>query len=313
VERKRRGANQRPKGPRPPRGRTGGALLRAALRAAPLVLLAACPWPGSGPDCRPISDAAPLPVGLEESSGVAVSRSHPGVFWTHDDGAAPYLFAVDASGALIGRVRLDAPPLVDWEDLEIAACGAQHCLYAADTGDNFLRRDTLRILRFPEPDPRRDTVVTVEVLDVLLPDGPRDIEALFVLPGERLHLVSKGGESSVSVYRAPTPVRFGEGAVTFEEVQRLSEGPRVLPRQVTGASATPDGEGVVVRTYETLHLHRVRGDTLVAIEGGTVNLRTLREAQGEGVGVGDDGVIALTSEAGPFGQQGSIQLLRCGW
>jgi len=293
---------------------TGPPLLRAALKAAPLVLLAACPWPGSGPDCRPISDAAPLPPGLEESSGVAVSRTHPGVFWTHDDGAAPYLFAVDASGALIGRVRLDGPPLVDWEDLELAACGAQHCLYAADTGDNFLRRETLRILRFPEPDPRRDTVVTVEVLDVLLPDGPRDIEALFVLPGERLHLVSKGGGSPISVYRAPTPVRFdAAGAATFQEVQRLSDGPVTLPRRVTGASATLDGEGVVVRSYETLQLHRVRGDTLAALEGGTVNLRTLREAQGEGVGVGDDGVIALTSEAGPFGQHGSIQLMRCGW
>ena len=69
---------------------------------------------------------------------------------------------------------------------------------------------------------------------------------------------------------------------------------------------------MVIRTYETLLFHRWDGDTLVALpEDGTVNLRPLREAQGEGVGFGADGVLALTSESGPSGAGGSIALLRC--
>jgi hypothetical protein len=42
-------------------------------------------------------------------------------------------------------------------------------------------------------------------------------------------------------------------------------------------------------------------------------LRTLQEPQGEGVAVGEDGLIALTSEAGPAGQRGSLAVLRCRW
>jgi hypothetical protein len=35
------------------------------------------------------------------------------------------------------------------------------------------------------------------------------------------------------------------------------------------------------------------------------------EAQGEGVGMGLDGLVALTSEGGPGGGPGALVLLRC--
>ena len=85
----------------------------------------------------------------------------------------------------------------------------------------------------------------------------------------------------------------------------------MLPRQVTGASAAPDGSMVAIRTYETLQFYRWNGQHLMPLENGTVNLRTLRESQGEGVALGRDGVVALTSEAGPNGGAGSITVLRC--
>jgi len=55
-------------------------------------------------------------------------------------------------------------------------------------------------------------------------------------------------------------------------------------------------------------LHRVM--ELVNADG-TVNLSPLRESQGERVGIGADGVVALTSEAGPTGGPASITILRC--
>jgi len=64
----------------------------------------------------------------------------------------------------------------------------------------------------------------------------------------------------------------------------------------------------VLRTYETLLFHRWDGSALVPIADGTVNLSPLRESQGEGVGIGADGVVALTSEAGG---PASITILRC--
>lgn len=238
-----------------------------------------------------------------------MSRSHPGVFWVHDDGSAPTLHAVDAEGRTIGTVRLEGVDLRDWEDLALSSCPGGDCLYVGDLGDNAEQRDELRVHRLREPDPRTDTVASVQTLRVRLPDGPRDVEALFVLPGERIHVVSKGRNHPVSVYRYPGPLSF-DSVVVLEEVQRLSDGARALPRQVTGAEASPGGDVVAVRTYETLGLFRVDADTLASIDG-PVNLRTLREPQGEGVGIGEDGLIALVSEAGPADRRGSMVVLRC--
>lgn len=281
-----------------------------ALAALGCALLAGCPLPGAGPDCAVVSEGRELPEGLEESSGVAASRAHPGVFWTHGDGSEPLLWAVDAEGAEVGRVRLEGASLTDWEDVALAACGEGDCLYLADTGDNVEQRDFVRVLRLSEPDPRGVSVATVESFELRLPDGPRDVESLFVLPEGRVHLVSKGVNHPVSVYRIPGGLAAGEAAV-LEEVQRLGGESRSLPRQVTGASASPDGARVAVRTYETVVLYAVEGDTLAEIEDGTLNLRTLREGQGEGVALAGDGLIVLTSEAGPLGGRGSIALARC--
>jgi hypothetical protein len=266
-----------------------------------------------------VNTGVALPEGLGESSGVAVSRAHPGVFWTHGDGEESVLFAVDASGNLLGRFPLPQR-MRDWEDLAISECATGDCLYLSDSGNNEESGSGLRILRIPEPDPRGEALSS-DVGAVLyeLPDGGRDIEAIFVLPGERVYFVSKGRNHPVSVYRAPGPLTEAavispgepDTVIALEEVQRLSDGPRVVPRQITGASASPDGEVVAIRTYETVSFYRVSGDTLAPIDSGTLNLNTLREPQGEGVGLGPDGLVALTSEAGPIGRRGSLALARC--
>ena len=251
-----------------------------------------------------------LPEDLSESSGIAPSLRTPGVYWTHSDDSGPgVLWAVDGRGGVLGQFELAGTRMYDPEDLAAAACAEGRCLYLADTGDNYNERDTVAVYRVVEPAPG-DGSVAWQRLPIRLPDGPRDVEAIFVLPGEQIFLVTKGRKNAISVYRYPSPPR-PDTLVTLEEVQRLSEGARVLPRQVTGAAAAPDGSVVVIRTYETLLFHRWDGTRLVPVENGTVSLRSLREAQGEGVGVGRDGIIVLTSEGGPADAAGSLTVLRC--
>jgi len=263
----------------------------------------------AGPGCRTEVEPTALPEGFDEASGVAVSLLHPGVFWTHGD-AGRVLLAVDRAGAEVGRYRLDEG-LRDWEDIAVSPCGSGggSCLYLGDLGDNYEERPAGAIYRVPEPDPAGSGDLPVERFPVRLPEGPRDIEALLVLPGERVLAVTKGRNHAVTVYRYPGPL--GPDTVTLQEVQRLTEGPRILPRQVTGGAVHPGGRLAVLRTYESLRFYVVDADTLASMDGGIVNLRTLREAQGEGVGLGPDGLVALTSEAGPGGRRSSIALLRC--
>jgi hypothetical protein len=231
------------------------------------------------------------------------------VLWTHADGEGSDLFAVDASGRVLARFPV-RPTTRDWEDVTLSSCAdGGSCLYLADLGDNYERHDFARILRVPEPDPARPSTLRADVFAVRYPDGARDAEALLVLPGERVLVVTKGRRDPVAVYRYPGALR--PDTVVLEEVQRLSEEARFLPRQVTGGAVAPGGGLAALRTYESLQFYHVRSDTLVPAEGGLVNLLTLGEAQGEGVAIGPNGRVVLTSEGGPFGGPGSIATLRC--
>lgn len=262
----------------------------------------------SGPGCTDLRAPAALPDGLDETSGVAVSLRRPDLLWTHND-AGSVLYGVDRSGALLTSLRLPVR-LRDWEDLARAECrSGGSCLWAADTGDNYEERDHVRLVRFPEPDPADARVGPVDVFPVRLPDGARDVEAMVVLPGERVLLVTKGRNHPLTVYRYPLPLR--PDTVVLEEVQRLSDGPRILPRQITGGAVSPDGRTVALRTYQSLVFYGVEGDTLAPLDDGSVSLRTLQEPQGEGVALGPDGEVVLTSEGGPAGGPGSLAALRC--
>jgi hypothetical protein len=111
-----------------------------------------------------------------------------------------------------------------------------------DTGDNEERRDNISFHRLAEPEVMGVGDVTgvggAERYRVALPDGPRDIEAMYVLPAEQIFLVTRGRNDPVTV--------------TLVEVQRLTTGPVARRRMVTGASAMLAGSTDAIRTYESL-------------------------------------------------------------
>ncbi len=93
---------------------------------------------------------------VKESSGIAASRAHPGVLWTHNDsGDDAYVYATDLAGADRGVVRIRGARAVDWEDIALGPCPTQRaaCLYIADTGDNEMARKSVVIYAMAEPDP----------------------------------------------------------------------------------------------------------------------------------------------------------------
>ena len=275
--------------------------------AVALLSIGACePTTTASLNCQSTTTTISLPEELEETSGVTVSLSQPDVLWTHnDDGSV--LTAMNSVGEIISRIRI-RPSLTDWEDIATSSCaGGKSCLYLADTGDNLERRSAgeVSIRRLEEPDldspnfrvtlnqqiPELDT----DVFPVRLPDGPRDIEALLVLPGEDIYVSTKGRNGPVAIYRYPPPLR--PDTVTLELVQELSPGARVIPRQVTGGSVSPEGDILALRTYESLQFFEFVADTLVPIKDGHIDLRPLLEAQGEGIAIGPGGLLVLTSEA----------------
>ena len=272
-----------------------------------------CGWNAAGDtDCRPAGPPSPLPQALRESSGVAWSRVTPGILWSHNDsGNEAVLYGMDTGGNLLGTLPLLGAVNRDWEDMATGSCSAGFCLYVGDIGDNAEVRDGIVLYRVEDTGAFDDSPREAEAFPMILPEGPRDMEALFLLPGEEVYFITKGRSHPVTVYRYPPPLRAGE-TVRLEVVQILTDGPVPIPSQVTGAHATPDGRLVAVRTYDSLTFYHVRGGRLTPVEGGRVDLRTLKEAQGEAVGIGPDGLVALTSEAGFLGRGATLNLLECG-
>ena len=262
--------------------------------------------------CEIVERGAPLPDDVRETSGLARSPRDPELFWTHNDaGGEPELFAIDASGALAGRVHVAGAELEDWEDVAAAPCGAGACLYVADIGDNDGERDRITVYRVPEPLPDAGRSEAAEALHARFPDGPRDAEAVFVDPSGTLYVVNKGDRDEIGVYRWAAGQPAGT-TVTLERVRRLFPQPQDGDDRVTAASATPDGRWVGIRTYRALYLYRT--DALLgggASEPLVFDLSPLGEAQGEGLAVADDGSVWLSSEGGGDGEPPRWSRLRC--
>jgi hypothetical protein len=284
-----------------------------------LVLLAACAGlPSDTPACTGPVERWALPDEISEASGLAPSGRHAGLVWTHNDGREAVLYALElppggGEARIRARVRVDTW-MYDLEDLELSRCDEGWCLWLADTGDNAEHRGDIVVIRVPEP-ALTDTVVAAadaEWRRLRFPDRPRDVEALAVLPGERIHLLSKGRSGPPTWYRVPSGApASGDSAATLELIGETAAGPPSLTGQATGASHVPGTENrVLVRSYRGLGLHEI-GPTSAHVVGPDRSLAHLNEPQGEGVAALADGTVLLVSEAGPFGGRGGIVALTC--
>lgn len=299
--------------------------MRIPRRALALAaLLAACADGGgeqaatrddSADGCRITARDMTLPEDIKEASGVAFSRTVRGVLWTHNDsGNEPELFAVNAGAQEVGTIPVPAR-MRDWEDMAVGPCPEGSCVYLADTGDNGRRGDPVSLYVAAEPRGTGAPVGTMRAYTARFPDGKvHDSEALFVLPGGEVYLISKGTHDPIELYRWPAPLREGATA-TLELVRGLAAEPSQPGDRVTGASASPDGSFVAVRTYSLLNIYR----TADLVGGGTAPLTPVRrtdlvplgEPQGEGVALANDGTVALVSEGHGRHVPGMLSLLEC--
>lgn len=250
-----------------------------------------------------------FPDNVREVSGLVISRRHPDLLWVNNDGETETLFGIDTTGNERSRVQVLNAPIHDWEDLAIAQCGDRDCLYIADIGDNLRTRQTATIYRIPEPDPADTVTEPAQAFRFRYPDEPHDAEAIFVMPGERVFIITKGRSELVTLYRYPGPLR--DEVVTLEPVQTLSPGIVQFPDMVTGAAAAPDGRTVAVRTYAWLQIYDFSGDSLNPLLPGPLDLTALREPQGEAIGIREDGTIFLGSEQGLSLAAAPLSRLHC--
>ncbi|BBA97944.1 hypothetical protein RVR_3931 [Actinacidiphila reveromycinica] len=257
--------------------------LAAAAAGAVLALGVAWTVPASA-DSGPTAAFRISDPRITESSGLAASRLHPGVYWTHNDsGDGPYVYAVDGStGKTLATFTLRG---VQARDMEAISMGPDGDLYLADTGDNLNSWPEVWIYRFPEPRDLTSRTVDVTRYTVRYEDGPRDAEALMVQPTTgRVYIASKNQKGG-HLYEGPATLSTS-GVNVFH---RIGDVP-----WVTDGAFSPDGSRLVLRGYLWSTEYRWADDRPHAIGSLTVPL----QPQGESVTFTRDGRSLLYGSEG---------------
>lgn len=275
-----------------------------------------------------------VPDELHESSGVAVSRTQPGVLWSHNDsGDGPFVYAIDLSGRLLARIRLAGVDARDWEDMAAGPCppslrrapagSPMSCLYIGDIGDNREVRDVLTVHTIVEPligslraDPPS---VEAHSFSFRYPDGSHDSEALAVLPNGDVVVLSKGRSGRIGAYglsgaNIADAIASGE-VLTAEHHGDLSiDADPGVARYVTGAAISPDGVTMAVRTYnEVFFFEALPAGDLAGLRWHNLQrscFLNYAEPQGEAIDYLDEDTLVLTSERGLL-RPGPIHRLQC--
>lgn len=209
---------------------------------------------------------------ITESSGLVDAADT--VHTVNDSGSDPELFSLDADDGRTVEVTTYAEEVDDVEALAPAPGGD---VWVGDIGDNLESRDAVWVYRVT---PGRSG--TAPRFGFRYPAGPRDAETLLAHPRTgRLFVVSKTVFGGV-VYAAPR--RLVEG-----EVHRLRPFARV-PGLLTDGAFLPDAKHVLLRGYATATLFTFPGFEAVA------SFPLPRQRQGEGLSVGRDGRVLLSSE-----------------
>ena len=275
------------------------------------------------PARAPVRSISPLPEGvslgavltdarLDEVSGLAVSRRHPGIVWVHNDSHdANTLHAVDEHGQV--RASVDLPvPNVDWEDIASYEREGRAYLLVADTGDNGGIRKELVLHEVEEPATLIDQALTsVRSIRFRWPDGPRDCEAVAVdatdssiwlvskkrVPPELFRLELEAVESG--------DVQVAERVGTLAGIVQPSAKERAdnplygkYRGQITAADISADGQLFAVMNYQHIYLWRRHSEAWAkALSQAPVRLDLPWMAQAEAMGFDSTGLsLWISSE-----------------
>lgn len=261
----------------------------------------------SEPDCTAV--ASPTVLGriddarVDELSGLAASRRHPGRFYAHNDsGDEPRVFVIDESARVVATIALRGAAHVDWEDIAVGpGDDGTPWVFVGDVGDNAARsgsgtpRSEVVVYRFAEPALAPSGALEVSALATRLtyPGAPHDCESLFVDPAGELFLLSKEDAGPSTLYRA------GPSGGVLEAIASVTLAPG--SPSATAADLSPSGAGLLVRAYGRLHLFtREPAETWAdVLARAPMRMPTQLELQGEAVAWLADGRGYVTAPEGP--------------
>jgi hypothetical protein len=249
-------------------------------------------------DTTKLFDVIPVVNNLErkdllEISGVAASRTNPGILYIHNDSGNPdQVYLADGSGANKGTLTLTNIANRDWEDIAVGpgpVAGINY-IYVGDIGDNDSKYPSVFVYRFPEPDlsgktlPYTADITSVDVIELKYPNGPRNAETLMVDPKTKdIYIASKASNLS-QIYIATYPQSTTTATIMSPVVQ-------LYFNKATGGDISSDGAEILLRSNELIWYWKLPAGTSISaglLMQPQVAPYANNEPQGEGVGFAAD-------------------------
>ncbi|MFD2033484.1 hypothetical protein ACFSKL_01720 [Belliella marina] len=242
---------------------------------------------------------------IDEASGLAFSRKHPNLIYTHNDsGGEPHVFLIDTLGNDKGKIILEGIKNRDWEDIAVGPGPDKNAsyVYVGEIGDNQAKYSSIKIYRFPEPSKlSKDQSIKPEKLTLTYPGGARDAETLMIDPIENtIYIISKR-DSSNTLYRAPIDA-FKEKEYELEEVMQL---PFTM---AVGGDISADGSQIIVKNYlSVFYWERKTGESIAeTLKNPPLKLPYKPEPQGEAIGFSPQGNSYFTLSEKRFNIQPTL-------
>jgi hypothetical protein len=230
---------------------------------------------------------------IEEASGMAFSRDHNGLIYTHNDsGGGRRVYVIDSLGKGMGVFKLKGVWNRDWEDISVGPGPDPklNYVYVGEIGDNQLKYTNIFIYRFPEPEQFLEAMeVEPEILKLSYPDGAKDAETLMVDPiSKDIFILTK--RDSLNILYKTTQEAFESKEAVLEKVMELP-----FTMSVAG-DISVDGKEILIKNYFTVYYWKrnVNETIAQALARDPLILPYKPEPQGEAIGFHPNGKSYFT-------------------
>lgn len=247
---------------------------------------------------------------LSETSGIAASGTHQGIYYIHNDsGDTSRFFAITADGQLKDTYYFkgEASEHFGVRDMEDIAVGpgpekGKSYVYLGDIGDNKALRKYIVVYRIEEPAVGgTDSIKHVNATPLFLkyPDKAKDAESMMVDPIDRLLYIVSKRNNSVIVYTAPLSYKAGD-TLTLTKRSTLHFGGLPPYKWITAGDISKDGSQILLRNYHNVYYWKRTANMPVweVMQQKPVKLYYKNEQQGEAVGFAPDGKGYYTASEG---------------
>lgn len=238
------------------------------------------------------------PGKVDEASGIADSKSHPGYLWVEQDSGNPsQIYLISHTGEFYKKVKIKGANNRDWEDMVLANGPekGKNYIYLGDIGSNNSSATKYFIYRFIEPALNADTVFTYDKLVFQYPDRGHDAEAMLVDNSTKDIYVITKRDKSTGIYK----IAYPQSATEINQAIKVGE---LNFNGIVSAALSPDGKEILMKTYTGVYYWKRKPGQPIeqAIKATPVPVSYQLEPQGEAICFKNDnsGFFTLSEKPG---------------